>query len=99
MDIDQIYPATRMSMVDEEGEIKEPGSSSNNFPSYRTKGRGHGKIGESALGDGDYAECGNRGTGPQKSVEGWILFVTGVHEEAQEDGQSHACLIDSRSAL
>ncbi|EDV26895.1 expressed hypothetical protein [Trichoplax adhaerens] len=55
----------------------------------KRKGRGFQDDGEEAKGsnlqyesmdvDGDYA------TGPQRSVEGWIVFVANIHEEAQED--------------
>eukprot|EP00440_Ansanella_granifera_P010483 gb/GFBE01011370.1/.p1 GENE.gb/GFBE01011370.1/~~gb/GFBE01011370.1/.p1 ORF type:complete len:144 (+),score=50.68 gb/GFBE01011370.1/:1-432(+) len=56
-------------------------------PTRKIKGRGAedddryaGKAGQfESLPDDD------DGTGPARSIEGWVVIVSGVHEEAQED--------------
>eukprot|EP00051_Salpingoeca_urceolata_P027405 m.481372 g.481372 ORF g.481372 m.481372 type:complete len:175 (+) comp22145_c0_seq1:137-661(+) len=49
----------------------------------KRKGRGFGDSGSGTKFDSGRA--GGAALAPQRSVEGWIVFVTGVHEEAQEE--------------
>jgi RNA-binding protein 8A len=55
-------------------------------PEYKRKGRGHRDFQdmEQRYGRARFSELKpNTGPGPTASVEGWVVFVTGVHEEAQ----------------
>ncbi|XP_057841714.2 RNA-binding protein Y14A [Cryptomeria japonica] len=58
-------------------------------PPKKTKGRGFKeeidveRNSRFAARDFDSLDSGG-GPGPQRSIEGWIILVTGVHEEAQE---------------
>merc|ERR1719313_2872977 len=60
----------------------------NDSKGRKVKGRGSaGAAGDRYAGDGGVFESidGGSGPGPQRSIEGWIVFVTGVHEEATEE--------------
>lgn len=55
----------------------------------KKKGRGFRDAGRDEEPGGniryDSLEASAGGSGPAKSIEGWVLFVTGLHEEAQEE--------------
>ena len=61
--------------------------------SKKKKGRGHretgGDRGDQMSGRYESVTQGG-GQGPARSVEGWVLFVSGVHEEAQEEDLTEA---------
>uniref|UniRef100_A0A7S2G297 RNA-binding protein 8A n=1 Tax=Haptolina brevifila TaxID=156173 RepID=A0A7S2G297_9EUKA len=57
-------------------------------PGRRLKGRGVAGSSTTMDEKGSYDSIpskGGSGQGPLRSIEGWIVFVTGLHEEAQED--------------
>ncbi|OEL23915.1 RNA-binding protein 8A [Dichanthelium oligosanthes] len=68
----------------------------------KTKGRGFrddpnsssaprdSRFGDGGRADFDSLGSGGGGPAPIRSIEGWIVLVTGVHEEAQEDDLHNA---------
>ncbi|XP_021894178.1 RNA-binding protein Y14 isoform X2 [Carica papaya] len=71
------------------------GGASSSLAPKKTKGRGFREEGDAErhnrLSSRDFDSLGSDGgPGPQRSIEGWIILVTGVQEEAQEDHLQNA---------
>jgi len=53
--------------------------------SKKVKGRGSAGGSNSDRGQFDTLDTKGSGRGPMKSIEGWIICITGLHEETQEE--------------
>ncbi len=98
-DVLELETAEEIEGMDQEEVAGEEAVSALKGKATRRKGRGFedskrgrgGAGGKDGAGAFDRLEASERASGdpnepgPQRSVEGWILFVTGIHEEASED--------------
>ncbi|KAL3718609.1 RNA-binding protein Y14 [Eucalyptus grandis] len=71
------------------------GAASSSLAPRKTKGRGFREEADAErnnrLAGRDFDSLDtDGGPGPLRSIEGWIILVTGVHEEAQEDDLQNA---------
>lgn len=72
--------------MDQDAEAAAPRMRSTITSTKKQKGRGFKDTADVERYTGSYESLeGASGPGPARSVEGWIILVTGVHEEAQED--------------
>ncbi|KAI6205020.1 RNA-binding protein 8A [Aphelenchoides besseyi] len=51
----------------------------------RKKGRGFADQGDKGDARGSYDTLRGEGPGPQRSIDGWTIFVTGINEEVVEE--------------